>query len=294
MLVTYPTWQPMGEGARVGRNKTPSPPPQIPQAELPMPTRSRSAFVLSIIFIMIIINYKCTHFSDRLLTIVNVDLSGTFPMTFWKRHLKKHIFNHLGFSALERSHIKFLDSLVPESWLTEAPHSLRKWTQKCFSFFKILASFMCRGKWKWIISLKNCACSVIMKCTRWQCHLFAFVLVPDPLKELFKPAQNSNNGLTNDLRMADQRQPVRCILKTCPKRDTLLTLVAQKWHISTLIKHKKWMLVKCEGRSNGVLDKISGEGLNNTVAKRHRCCISNLHPHLNLHSESCWMYSEEF
>lgn len=131
MLVTYPTRQPMGEGARGGRNKTPSPSPQTPQAGLPMPTRSHSAFVpwLSIIFVIIIINYKWTHFSDWLLAIVYVDLNDTFR---W--HFEKDIWKITFLITLV-----FLDSLVPESRLKKAhdPQSrkLRTWTQSFFFFF---------------------------------------------------------------------------------------------------------------------------------------------------------------
>lgn len=71
--------------------------------------------------------------------------------------------------------------------------------------------------------------------------------------------QKSNSGSTNGLSSSNQWQIVRCVLETCPKkdtRDTLLTLVTQKWHISPLIRHKIWILLKCECRSNGVWRRL--------------------------------------
>lgn len=195
-------------------------------------------------------------------------------MAFWKRHLKNHIFNHPGFSRQLGTRITTQKS----PWPTTIKKT-KNMNSKLLLFFFFFGQNTCQFYVQRTIKVNHFSetfCvwnSVLMKCTHWQHHLFAFVLVPDPLKELCKPAQNSNNGLTNGLSLADQWQTMRCVLKTCAKRDTLLTLVEQKWHISLLIKHKKWMLVRCEDRSNGVQDKTSGEGLNNTVTKRHTALV---------------------
>ncbi len=71
--------------------------------------------------------------------------------------------------------------------------------------------------------------------------------------------QNSNSGSINGLSPSKKWQIVRCDLETCPKkytRDTLLTLVTQKWHITPFIRHTIWILLKRECRSNGVWRRL--------------------------------------